>query len=111
VPSSRYNRFGLGEGEPMLHPFRLFILGILFYILYKLLSGGTRKPVGKSAADQTVPPAEDVLVEDPECHTLIPRKQAVEADLDGKTHYFCSQKCRDIFAENLNLRTEKGAGE
>ena len=95
----------------MLQPFRLFILGILIYILYKLLSGGISKPVGKSAADQTVPAAEDVLVEDPECHTLIPRKQAVAAELDGKPHYFCSQKCRDIFAEKLNSKTEKGAGE
>lgn len=89
----------------MLHPFRLFILGFLFYILYKLLTGGSEKLAGRFDGDRSMPPPEDVLVEDPECHTLIPKKQAVVADINGMNHYFCSERCRDGFAAKVMAAT------
>ena len=48
---------------------------------------------------------QDVLVEDPVCHTYIPKGQAVQLHHDEKMYYFCSDKCCQTF---LN---KKGAEE
>jgi len=48
---------------------------------------------------------QDVLVEDPVCHTLIPRGQAVQLHHDKNMYYFCSQKCCENFLK------QKGAEE
>jgi class 3 adenylate cyclase/YHS domain-containing protein len=39
-----------------------------------------------------------VFVIDPICHMLITQPQnAVQLTIDGQPHYFCSEKCKDIF--------------
>jgi YHS domain-containing protein len=48
---------------------------------------------------------QDVLVEDPVCHTYIPQGQAVELHHDHQMYYFCSNKCCEIFLK------QKGAEE
>ncbi len=88
-------------------PLRLVIIGALLYILYRLLvgpgkgkvSGTKRGPASRGGVVQ------DVLVEDPVCHTLIPKGQAVQLHHDKKMHYFCSQKCCENFLK------QKGAEE
>jgi len=37
-------------------------------------------------------------MEDPVCHTLVPKGQAIRLRHKGKTYYFCSEKCCDTFA-------------
>ena len=54
----------------------------------------TAKQQAKKAEDATV---QDVLVEDPVCHTLIPKHQAIRLRQNGQTHYFCSDACCDKF--------------
>ena len=78
-----------------MSPIRIVILAILFYILYRLLKSGGKKKV--KAKHQGSLPVQDVLVEDPFCHTYIPKKQAVSASKNGKDYYFCSNDCRDKF--------------
>jgi YHS domain-containing protein len=39
----------------------------------------------------------DVLVQDPVCKTFIPRREALRADKDGATYYFCSEGCLKRF--------------
>lgn len=39
----------------------------------------------------------DVLVQDPVCKTFIPRREALRADQDGKTYFFCSEGCLKRF--------------
>ena len=89
-------------------PVRLLILGVLFYLAWRLLRpGGTRKKTGtatEAAGNGDVRP-EDVLVEDPVCHVLIPKGQALRLRKDGVTYYFCSEKCCDQFTG------ESGKGE
>ena len=88
-------------------PMRLVIIGALLYILYRLLVGpGKGKVSGKKsgpASGEGI--VQDVLVEDPVCHTLIPRGQAVQLHHDKKMYYFCSQKCCNNFLK------QKGAEE
>ena len=88
-------------------PLRLLIIAGLLYILFRLLTGSRRKKFsrprnGTAAQGQVV---QDVLVEDPVCHTLIPKGQAVHLHQDKKMYYFCSNKCCEMFIKN------KGAEE
>ena len=83
---------------------RLVVLGILFYVAWRILQGmfgkfSTTQKVhgkGRTGADTKV---EDVLVEDPVCHKLVPKHQAVRCRVDKKTYYFCSETCCDKFTE------------
>jgi YHS domain-containing protein len=84
-----------------MSPLRIFILAVLFFILYRLLFGSkNRKKVGGSSAKPQQAVAQDTLVEDPVCHSYVPKRQAVQAVKDGKTYYFCSEKCCKTFLED-----------
>lgn len=83
---------------------RLVILAILAYIAWVLIRGifsGLSSPAKKdetgSAGENSQ--SQDVLVEDPVCHTLVPKHQAIRMRKDGKTYYFCSDECCDKFSE------------
>lgn len=78
-----------------MSPLRLIVLAILLYIVYRLLFGG-RKKIKRGQAPQEPTgefPASDVLVEDPVCHTLVPRQQAISWQDGEDVFYFCSQEC------------------
>jgi len=88
-------------------PLRLLIIGFLLYILYRLLVG-PRKPgvsTGKKGSAASGKAVQDVLVEDPVCHTYIPKGQAVQLHHNKQMYYFCSNKCCETFLK------EKGAEE
>ena len=82
-----------------MHPIRLLILALLFYILFRLLFGGKKKkPVPPPASETN---GCDTLEEDPVCHTYIPRQEAVRLEEKDRTLFFCSEKCRaDYMREN-----------
>jgi len=82
-----------------LNPLRFVILSFLFYILFRLMFGGRKKQVGgcRPAAGKEMPPAQDILVEDPVCHVYIPQGQAVSCRQDGRIYYFCSDRCCNSF--------------
>lgn len=80
-------------------PWRLLVLAALGYVAWRLLRGllrgkGAERPLDEAAGL----PSEDVLVEDPVCHVLLPRGQAIRLRRDGVTRYFCSERCCDIYA-------------
>jgi YHS domain-containing protein len=75
---------------------RLIIGIIVIYLLLKMIRMVQRGflPTGaKPGASSPQPPAGEDLVEDTVCHTYVPVSHAVRISLDGKTAYFCSQKC------------------
>lgn len=81
-------------------PLRIFILAILFFILFRLLFGGKkRKKSIDSDAKEHKTVTQDTLVEDPVCHSYVPKKEAVQGVKDGETYYFCSEKCCKTFLE------------
>jgi YHS domain-containing protein len=45
-----------------------------------------------------VPMAHDRLVKDPVCRTYIVSARAVQRQVRGALHYFCSRECADRFA-------------
>lgn len=81
-----------------MHPIRILILAVLFYILYRLLFGGRTKMPPTSKAPPEIP-VQDTLSEDPICHTYVPQSQSLSVEQDGKTYYFCSKECLDTFTE------------
>lgn len=86
-------------------PIRLLVLALLFYCAWRLLRGNFRPqaPVEQEERSPEVDnPPEDVLVEDPVCHVLIPKHQALRARRDGITYYFCSEHCCDQFTATPN---------
>lgn len=77
-----------------MSPIRIIIIAILLYIGYRLIFGGKKKQdEPKVVEDNAKQPVEDVLVEDPVCHNLVPKQQAVRLNHNGETVYFCSDTC------------------
>ena len=87
-----------------MSPQRLFLLAILLYIAWRLLRSLIRDTITQQAktklrkeSEQAEETVQDILVEDPVCHTLIPQHQAIRLRHDGETYYFCSDSCCDQF--------------
>jgi YHS domain-containing protein len=80
---------------------RLFAAIIIFYFLFRfakwlfLSSGKASEPLPNRQA----PLKMEDLVEDPCCHTYLPVSQAYQTLIDGKTEYFCSEKCCNRFLQ------------
>jgi uncharacterized protein len=74
--------------------FKLILVIIVAYILYKLISSWNNL---KGPSKENLPARGEDLVEDPHCHTYVPVSHACRTVIDGKTVYFCSQKCLETF--------------
>ncbi|HIJ79587.1 MAG: YHS domain-containing protein [Desulfobulbaceae bacterium] len=82
-----------------MHPFRLLIIGILLYILYRLLMGALREKLGSMGAKKQDSglPSHDILVQDPVCKTYVAKGQALMVKQGRGAFYFCSEKCKSDF--------------
>lgn len=83
-------------------PLRILILAGLLYIGYRLIMRSLNKGSGTKDAKKGAPAGEpemitDVLVEDPVCHKLVPKQQAIQLEVNGEKHYFCSRECSEHF--------------
>jgi uncharacterized protein len=71
------------------------LLYLCYYVLKKALLPVLRtykifKGSHESSADKE-------LVQDPACHTYIPKETALRATIGGEVYYFCSQKCLEEY--------------
>ncbi len=87
-----------------MSPIRILIIAALLYIAYRLIFGDKKasksEPAGISDEGYSNQQAvEDVLVEDPVCHSLVPKKQAVRLEHEHEEFYFCSEECCRQFVE------------
>ena len=80
-----------------MSPLRIIVIAILLYIGFKLIFGGNKKGQDKPRDQVEDFPNSDVLVEDPVCHSLVPKGYSVLLKHKGENIYFCSQKCCDRF--------------
>ena len=80
---------------------RLIIGIVVIYLLYKLIRTGFPAVGGKPGpAKIKNPAAAEELVEDPQCRAYVPVSQAIRTEIDGKTLYFCSQKCLEQYGKS-----------
>jgi YHS domain-containing protein len=85
-------------------PIKLVILAGLLYFGYRLLISDWNKKKNDQEEDTEAKSVqgeqvEDVLVEDPVCHKLVPKQQAIRLKQRGTEgyKYFCSEECRNTF--------------
>lgn len=80
---------------------RLLLLGLAIYVAYMLLKKwmGPGRSVQRRTEELASGGVDDVMVKDPSCGTYYPQRGMIRETIDGKIHYFCSDKCRDKYLE------------
>jgi YHS domain-containing protein len=86
---------------------QLILVGVLVYVLYKLLWKGERflffKPKWKTRQKRQhnhhPQAALEEMKKDPVCGTYIPENQAVKYKHNSETYYFCSEECKQKFRQ------------
>lgn len=84
---------------------RLFVVAALIYFLLYLIrsiirGNSVNNEQVEDAPEQEVHDVHDVLVEDPICHKLLPKKQALRCKFGQDVIYFCSEECCEIFEKS-----------
>jgi YHS domain-containing protein len=77
--------------------YRLLLITALLVVLYFLLRQVVRGFKDKSLRDRGTPVDQDQMIEDPVCHTFVPRRHAVVETISGQTYCFCSKQCAAAF--------------
>jgi YHS domain-containing protein len=80
--------------------FKLIVGIIVAYLIYKMIKGWNAL---KEPSRANLPARGEDLVEDPHCHTYVPVSHASRTVIDGKTVYFCSQKCLETYKTDRKL--------
>jgi YHS domain-containing protein len=80
---------------------RILLLAILFLVIaqlfWRLVEGIVQGATGtESKRKRTIQPSMK-LVRDPVCGTYVAPRRELSVTASGKTHYFCSEKCRRAF--------------
>jgi YHS domain-containing protein len=75
---------------------------VLAYVAYRVLKAVIRpkdridRGEGGGAIDE--------MVQDPQCKTYIPRRQAVQKTIEGRTVHFCSEACATKFLQEAERK-------
>jgi YHS domain-containing protein len=77
--------------------YRFLLISGLLVVLYFLLRQAVRSFKNKEIGDGGASVDHGQMVEDPECHTFVPRNTAVIERIDGQTYCFCSKQCAIAF--------------
>jgi uncharacterized protein len=93
---------------------KIILLALVAFVLYRVLravflpDAGVRPKVERrprSGADPQTRVIEDEMVQDPQCGTYLPRREAFVDRRGGQDLFFCSRECRDAYLQEL--RREK----
>lgn len=83
---------------------RFFIFALLLYVAWRVICNKVLKKRSRVNEQNDSSRLQDILVEDPVCHVLVPKHEALRLRKDGVTYYFCSEQCCDQFSRE----SEKG---
>jgi YHS domain-containing protein len=86
----------------VLRILRLVLLGVLIYVLYKILWKGDWFPslFSKNSKRRNNSPTGgpiEQMKRDPVCGTFIPENQAIKYKNGKETLYFCSEECKQTY--------------
>ena len=84
---------------------RWLVLGVVAFVLYKLISNEMRKKAEKNTAKKDAETsrkaATGTMMKDPVCGVYVDVESSISIR-DGETvHRFCSYECRDAFLQQL----------
>ena len=76
---------------------RFIIYLVLAYVAYRVIKAVVRPKdrIYRSENGGVI----DEMVQDPQCKMYIPRREAVEKAIDGRTYHFCSDACAAKFLQ------------
>jgi len=76
---------------------RFIIYIVLAYVAYRVIKAVIRPKdrIYRSENGGVI----DEMVQDPQCKMYIPRREAVEKAIDGRTYHFCSDACAAKFLQ------------
>ena len=79
--------------------FRLLFIGALIYLVFRLVKGvlGSNKAIDRRRPDGVI----DEMVQDPNCKTYVPRRDAHRRRVAGNEYYFCSRACADNYEKEM----------
>jgi YHS domain-containing protein len=83
--------------------YRLLLILAVFFILYILLRQAIRGFKQQNVDDRGTSVDQDQMVQDPVCHTFIPRRMAVIERIGGQTYCFCSKECATAFQKQQTV--------
>ena len=70
---------------------RIAIFALLVVVVYFLIRSYLRPSEPRKMGVSTE------MVQDPNCEIYLPRIEAIEREIAGITHCFCSEKCADVY--------------
>ena len=78
---------------------RLLVLVALGYLLYRVVKSflPPSRKLNKIRSNGVI----DEMVQDPQCKTYIPRREAQRKVIDGKEYFFCGKECADKFEKEV----------
>lgn len=82
---------------------RWVVIGVVLFVLYKLVANEMRKRAGESTPAKA-PPRDghgSNMVKDPTCGSYVETTSSVSVRDRDTVHHFCSYECRDAFLEKL----------
>lgn len=81
---------------------KFVILGVVCFILYKLVTNDKKKKVEvKNKADEKLA-KEGVLVKDPVCGTYVSKDSDIRIKEGEEVRCFCSYECRDKYLKMID---------
>ena len=86
---------------------RLIIFIIVLYILYRVVRGFIRSISSQKPNSSVRGGDVDEMVQDPQCGTYIPRRDAVQKYIEGRPQLFCSEECAKQY--ELAVKQDKNA--
>lgn len=84
---------------------RWLVLGVIGFVLYKLITNEMRKKAEKNAvkkdAETSRKAATGTMVKDPVCGVYVEVDSSISVRDGDTVHRFCSYECRDVFLQQL----------
>ncbi|MDA8140918.1 MAG: hypothetical protein M0036_19895 [Desulfobacteraceae bacterium] len=71
------------------------VLGVLIYRAVRAWFGGGQSKV--QPGGQAPPPADDVMIQDPQCGVYFARRDGVSINQGGQELIFCSEACKEKY--------------
>ncbi len=85
---------------------RLILFVILSLLLYAILHTLIKDmPARRKKLNRVSEPEE--LVQDPCCHTYVPKRSAIKKEIAGSWFYFCNQGCMENYMNGIKKSVDK----